>query len=402
MNLYAIQLVKMQKMDTEEITMGNNADKILFDNNSRVAPLGLIAMDGAKELGEKVNWYLTNWANENEYAVDTFLVEADCPRFSSGDGKGLIKQTVRGNDVFILCDVGNYNCKYKLFGQLNCMSPDDHYQDLKRIIQAASGKTHRINVIMPTLYGGRQHRRNYRESLDCAVALQELQAMGVSNILTFDAHDPRVQNAIPLMGFDNIIPSYQVLKAMFRSIEDFKPNKEHYMIVSPDEGAISRNMYYASILGVDLGMFYKRRDYSTIVNGRNPIVAHEYMGNDVAGKDIFVADDIISSGESMLDIAIELKKRKANRIFCYATYPIFTNGLDAFDKAYADGIIDGVFGTNLTYRTPELLASPWFHDVDCAKYIAYYIASLNHDLSISNVIDPHSKIQALLEKYGVK
>jgi len=402
MNLYAIQLVKMQKMDTEEITMGNNADKILFDNNSRVAPLGLIAMDGAKELGEKVNWYLTNWANENEYAVDTFLVEADCPRFSSGDGKGLIKQTVRGNDLFILCDVGNYNCKYKLFGQLNCMSPDDHYQDLKRIIQAASGKTHRINVIMPTLYGGRQHRRNYRESLDCAVALQELQAMGVSNILTFDAHDPRVQNAIPLMGFDNIIPSYQVLKAMFRSIEDFKPNKEHYMIVSPDEGAISRNMYYASILGVDLGMFYKRRDYSTIVNGRNPIVAHEYMGNDVAGKDIFVADDIISSGESMLDIAIELKKRKANRIFCYATYPIFTNGLDAFDKAYADGIIDGVFGTNLTYRTPELLASPWFHDVDCAKYIAYYIASLNHDLSISNVIDPHSKIQALLEKYGVK
>ena len=389
-------------VDTEEEIMGNNADKILFDNNSRVAPLGLIAMDGAKDLGEKVNWYLTNWANENEYAVDTFLVEADCPRFSSGDGKGLIKQTVRGNDLFILCDVGNYNCKYKLFGQLNCMSPDDHYQDLKRIIQAASGKTHRINVIMPTLYGGRQHRRNYRESLDCAVALQELQAMGVSNILTCDAHDPRVQNAIPLMGFDNIIPSYQVLKAMFRSIDDFKPNKEHYMIVSPDEGAISRNMYYASILGVDLGMFYKRRDYSTIVNGRNPIVAHEYMGNDVTGKDIFVADDIISSGESMLDIAIELKKRKANRIFCYATYPIFTNGLEAFDKAYADGIIDGVFGTNLTYRTPELLSSPWFHEVDCAKYIAYYIASLNHDLSISNVIDPHSKIQALLEKYGIK
>ena len=401
--MYAIQACYGCKfVDTEEEIMGNNADKILFDNNSRVAPLGLIAMDGAKELGEKVNWYLTNWANENEYAVDTFLVEADCPRFSSGDGKGLIKQTVRGNDLFILCDVGNYNCKYKLFGQLNCMSPDDHYQDLKRIIQAASGKTHRINVIMPTLYGGRQHRRNYRESLDCAVALQELQAMGVSNILTFDAHDPRVQNAIPLMGFDNIIPSYQVLKAMFRSIEDFKPNKDHYMIVSPDEGAINRNMYYAAILGVDLGMFYKRRDYSTIVNGRNPIVAHEYMGNDVAGKDIFVADDIISSGESMLDIAIELKKRKANRIFCYATYPIFTNGLESFDKAYADGIIDGVFGTNLTYRTPELLASPWFHDVDCAKYIAYYIASLNHDLSISNVIDPHSKIEALLEKYGVK
>lgn len=382
--------------------MGSKADKILFDNNSRVAPLGLLAMENAKDLCEKVNWYLTNWANENEYAVDTFLVEADCPRFSSGDGKGLIKQTVRGTDLFILCDVGNYNIKYNLFGQLNCMSPDDHFQDLKRLIQAASGKTHRINVIMPTLYGGRQHRRNYRESLDCAVALQELQSMGVSNILTFDAHDPRVQNAIPLMGFDNIIPSYQVLKAMFRSIDNFKPNKDHYMIVSPDEGAINRNMYYASILGVDLGMFYKRRDYSTVVNGRNPIVAHEYMGNDVSGKDIFVADDIISSGESMLDIAIELKKRKAGRIFCYATYPIFTNGLEQFNKAYADGIIDGVFGTNLTYRTPELLASPWFHEVDCAKYIAYYIASLNHDLSISNVIDPHSKIQALLKKYEIK
>ena len=249
------------------------------------------------------------------------------------------------------------------------MSPDDHYQDLKRIIQAAGGKAHRINIIMPSLYGGRQHRRNYRESLDCAVALQELQTMGVSNILTFDAHDPRVQNAVPLMGLDNIIPSYQVLKAMFKN--------------------------------VDMGMFYKRRDYSTIVDGRNPIVAHEYMGNDVAGKDVFIADDIISSGESMLDIAVELKKRKANKIYCYATYPIFTNGLESFNKAYADGIIDGVFGTNLTYRTPELLSSPWFYEVDCSKYIAYFIASLNHDKSISQVIDPHTKIDALLKKYGI-
>ncbi|WP_294408620.1 ribose-phosphate pyrophosphokinase [uncultured Ruminococcus sp.] len=379
-----------------------SAEKILFDNSSRVAPLGIIAMEGAKELGEKVNNYLIQWANENEYFKDTFLVQSDCPRFSSGDGKGLIKQTVRGNDLFILCDMGNYSVTYDYFGHENCMSPDDHYQDLKRIIQAASGKAHRINVIMPSLYGGRQHRRNYRESLDCAVALQELQAMGVSNVLTFDAHDPRVQNAVPLMGFDNIIPSYQVLKAMFKNLDDFRPDKQHFMIVSPDEGAINRNMYYASVLGIDLGMFYKRRDYSTVVNGRNPIIAHEYMGNDVTGKDIFIADDIISSGESMLDIAVELKKRKANKIYCYATYAIFTNGLDSFDKAYADGIIDGVFGTNLTYRSPELLSRPWFYEVDCAKYIAYFIAALNHDSSISRVMDPHQKISALLEKYNIK
>ncbi|MBR1423221.1 MAG: ribose-phosphate pyrophosphokinase [Ruminococcus sp.] len=380
----------------------SNAENVLFDNDSRVAPLGLIAMKSASEIGEKVNGYLTNWANENEHFKDTFLIEADCPRFSSGDAKGLIKETIRGVDLFILCDVGNYSCKYDYFGNENSMSPDDHYQDLKRIIQAASGKAHRINIIMPSLYGGRQHRRSYRESLDCAVALQELQAMGVSNILAFDAHDPRVQNAVPLMGFDNIIPSYQVLKAMFRDLDDFKPDKNHFMIVSPDEGAINRNMYYASVLGVDLGMFYKRRDYSQIVNGRNPIVAHEYIGRDCAGMDIFIADDIISSGESMLDVALELKKRKANKIYCYATYPIFTNGLDKFNKAYSDGIIDGVFGTNLTYRKPELLASPWFHDVNCAKYIAYFIASLNHDKSISQVIDPHKKIEVLLKKYGIK
>ncbi len=379
-----------------------SAEKILFDNSSRVAPLGLIAMEGAKELGEKVNSYLTKWANEGEFFKDTFLVETSCPRFSSGDGKGLIKQTVRGNDLFILCDMGNYSVTYDYFGHENCMSPDDHYQDLKRIIQAASGKAHRLNIIMPSLYGGRQHRRNYRESLDCAVALQELQSMGVSNVLTFDAHDPRVQNAVPLMGFDNIIPSYQVLKSMFKNLDDFRPDKQHFMIVSPDEGGINRNMYYASVLGVDLGMFYKRRDYSVIVEGRNPIIAHEYMGNDVQGKDIFIADDIISSGESMLDIAVELKKRKANKIYCYATYAIFTNGLESFDKAYADGIIDGVFGTNLTYRSPELLARPWFYEVDCAKYIAYFIVALNHDSSISKVMDPHQKITALLKKYGIK
>ena len=249
------------------------------------------------------------------------------------------------------------------------MSPDDHYQDLKRIIQAAGGKASRINVIMPLLYGGRQHRRNYRESLDCAVALQELEAAGVSNIVTFDAHDPRVQNAIPLLGFDNIMPSYQVLKAMFRNLKDLQLTKDHFMVVSPDEGAISRNMYYASVLGVDLGMFYKRRDYSTVVNGRNPIVAHEYLGNSVEGKDVFIADDIISSGESMLDIAYELKKRKAKRIFSYATYAIFTNGLDTFDRAYKEGIIDGVFGTNLTYRTEELLKREWFYEVDVSDIL---------------------------------
>ena len=376
--------------------------KILFDPQTRVAPLGLIAMNSATELGKKVNDYLVEWGNSQGMNKDSYLIDADCPRFASGDGKGLIKSTVRGNDLFILCDVGNYNCKYNMFGQQNSMSPDDHFQDLKRIIQAACGKAHRINVIMPILFGGRQHRRSYRESLDCAVALQELEAMGVSNIVTFDAHDPRVQNAVPLMGFDNIIPSYQVLKSMLNSIGDLKLDKDHFMIVSPDEGAINRNMYYASVLGVNLGFFYKRRDYSVIVNGRNPIVAHEYLGTSVEGKDVFIADDIISSGESMLDIAVELKKRNAKRIFAYATYPIFTNGLETFDKAYADGIIDGVFGTNLTYRTPELLKSPWFHDVDCAKYIAYFIASLNHDLSISNVIDPHQKIQTLLKKYEQK
>ena len=378
-----------------------NEKKVLFDVTTRVAPLGLIAMAGASDLGDKVNSYLTRWAGEAGFDQETFLVEADCPRFSSGDGKGLIKQTIRGNDLFILCDMGNYSIKYDYFGHENWMSPDDHYQDLKRIRQAASGKAYRINVIMPSLYGGRQHRRNYRESLDCAVALQELQSMGVANVLTFDAHDPRVQNAVPLMGFDNIIPSYQVLKSMFRNLSDFKPNKEHFMIVSPDEGAINRNMYYASVLGVDMGMFYKRRDYSVVVNGRNPIVAHEYMGNDVTGKDIFIADDIISSGESMLEVAAELKKRNAGKIYCYATYAIFTNGFEKFDKAYKDGVIDGVFGTNLTYRSPELLAKPWFYEVDCAKYIAYFITTLNHDMSISEVIDPHEKIQNLLKKYDM-
>lgn len=375
------------------------ASEILFNHESNVAPLGVIATESVTELGAKIDRYLVDWAKKGGYDRDTFLVESQCPRFASGDGKGLIKSTVRGLDLFILIDVGNYNCKYQMFSNENSMSPDDHYQDLKRIIQAASGKAHRINVIMPILYGGRQHRRNYRESLDCACALQELEAMGVSNIVTFDAHDPRVHNAVPLMGFDNVMPTYQVLKAILHEFNDINLSKDKFMIVSPDEGALNRNMYYASVLGVDLGMFYKRRDYSTIVNGRNPIIAHEYLGNPVENKDIFIADDIISSGESMLDLAYALKDKNAGRIFAYATYAIFTNGLEKFDTAYADGYIDGVFGTNLTYRTPELLSRPWFHEVDVSKYIAYFIAALNHDVSVSRIIDPHEKIEQLLKKY---
>ncbi len=379
--------------------MTASARDIIFNHSERVAPLGLIAIPGSEELGKKVNDYLVTWSREAGYDYDNFLIENECPRFSSGDGKALIKNTVRGYDVYIIADFGNYSLEYPLFGKMNRMSPDDHFQNLKRIIQAIGGKAHRINVITPILYGGRQHRRNYRESLDCAVALQELQNMGVSNIVAFDAHDPRVCNAVPLMGFDNIIPTYQVLKALFKYVNDFKMDMDHFMVVSPDEGALNRNMYYSSVLGVDLGMFYKRRDYSRIVNGRNPIVAHEYLGNSVEGKDVFIADDIISSGESMLDIAIELKKRNAKRIFAYATYPIFTNGLEAFDKAYADGKIDYVFGTNLSYRTPELLSREWFCEVDVSKYLSYLIMALNHDMSISKVIAPHQKISALLEKH---
>ncbi len=373
--------------------------EVLYQEYNEVAPIGLIAMRGTEELAGRINNYLIRWAERNGKPYDDFIIESECPRFASGDAKGLIKSTVRGKDLFILVDVGNYSCKYKLFDQENYMSPDDHYADLKRIIQAASGKPHRINVIMPLLYGGRQHRRSYRESLDCAVMLQELHAMGVSNVITVDAHDPRVCNAVPLMGFDNVIPSYQVLKAMFKSFPDLVINKDNFMVISPDEGALNRNMFYASVLGVEMGMFYKRRDYSQIVNGRNPIVAHEYLGSDVEGKTVFVADDIISSGESMLDIATELRKRKAKQFFAYATYGIFTNGLEKFDKAYEEGMLTAVFGTNLTYRSPELRKREWFKEVDVSKYIAYFIASLNHDTSVSSVIDPSEKIKVLLAEH---
>ena len=379
--------------------MTASARDIIFNHSERVAPLGLIAIPGSEELGKKVNDYLVTWSREAGYDYDNFLIENECPRFSSGDGKALIKNTVRGYDVYIIADFGNYSLEYPLFGRMNRMSPDDHFQNLKRIIQAIGGKAHRINVITPILYGGRQHRRNYRESLDCAVALQELQNMGVSNIIAFDAHDPRVCNAVPLMGFDNIIPTYQVLKALFKYVNDFKMDKDHFMVVSPDEGALNRNMYYSSVLGVDLGMFYKRRDYSQVVNGRNPIVAHEFLGTSVEGKDMIIIDDMISSGESVLEVAAELKERKARNIFVFSTFGLFTNGLDKFDKAYEEGIITKILTTNLVYQTPELLSKDWYISCDMSKYIAYIIDTLNHDSSISDLLNPNERIQNIVARY---
>lgn len=374
-----------------------------------VAPLGIIAMRGCEEMGKAVNDYLTRWQVDNStdeklhsfYGSEAngFLIRANCPRFGTGEGKGMLLDSVRGYDLYIICDVGAYQCTYKFYGRDVPMTPDEHYADLKRIIAAVSGKAKRINVIMPMLYEGRQHRRTARESMDCALMLQELVSMGVANIITFDAHDPRVQNAIPLNGFESIMPTYQMLKAMCATYDDLKIDKDHMMVVSPDEGAIGRNIYYSSAMGVNLGMFYKRRDYTRVVNGRNPIVAHEYMGVDVAGKDIFVADDIIASGDSMLDLAYNLKKRGAKRVFAGATFAFFTSGLDAFNKAYEEGMIDHVFATNLTYATPELLQAPWFTQADMSKYMAFVIATLNHDQSLSYLLDPWSRIEKLLNRY---
>lgn len=376
----------------------HTTNRNIFLPEDSVAPIGILPLIGASELSSKIEYHLIKWAQEAGRGYQTLRIESECPRFQSGDGKGIINSTVRGLDIYIIVDVGNYSITYPYFGKENNMSPDDHYQDLKRIIQAISGKAYRINVVMPLLYGGRQHRRNYRESLDCAHALQELQSMGVSNIVTFDAHDPRVQNAIPLMGFDNLMPSYQVLKKMFRVFPDLSVDRNDFMVVSPDEGALNRNMYYASVLGVELGMFYKRRDYSTMVGGRNPIVAHEYLGESVENKTVFVADDMIASGDSMLDIAYKVKENGASKFFCYATYSIFTAGLERFDEAYEKGCLDGVFGSNLTYLNPELKNKPWFFEVDVSKYIAYFIASLNHDSSVSSAVDPHERISNLLKK----
>lgn len=378
-----------------------------------IAPLGLIVMPGCEEMGAKVNSYLMRWREQNEAMEGTniplrgelgadrkdFLIDIECPRFSTGEGKGMIKSTVRGYDIFIVSDVGAYNKTYNLYGTPVRMSPDDHYQDLKRIIAAIGGRAKRINIIMPMLYEARQHRRTSRESLDCALALQELENMGVTNIVTFDAHDPRVQNAIPLIGFDSVKPSYQLLKALMREQKDLWLDKRHMMIVSPDEGAIDRNIFYSSVLGLDMGMFYKRRDYTRIINGRNPIVAHEYLGDSVEGKDIFVSDDILASGESILDLARELKKRNAARIYAAVTFPLFTSGLEEYNKAYEDGIITRVISTNLTYTRPELQAMPWFLQADMSKFISYIIASINHDRSISALLNPYDRIRRLVENY---
>ena len=367
-----------------------------FGGDRQEAYLALVACPGAEEFTKQVDSYLVKWANEAGIEKDTFIVDCACPRFQSGDAKGLVKESIRGHDVFITVDPGNYSLTYNLFGHENHMSPDDHFANLKRIIQAVAGRAHRVSVIMPSLYGGRQHRRISRESLDCAVALQELQAMGVANVITFDAHDPRLMNAVPLLSFDNVMPTYQVLKTLLQHMPDLNFDKNHFMVVSPDEGAMSRNMYYSSVLGCNLGMFYKRRDYSRVVNGRNPIVAHEYLGESVEGKTVFIADDIIASGESMLEVATDLKKRGAKHIITNCTFPLFTSGLAKFDKAVEDGILTAVVGTNLTYRKPELLERDWYYDVDCSKYTAYFVAAINHDMSVSSICDPMEKIKALL------
>jgi len=378
--------------------------------NIPVGPLGFIPIDGCKELGQKVDNYLAKWRKETaektendivfqDYVKDSYIVDAKVPRFGSGEAKGIINESVRGKDIYIMVDVCNYSLTYSLSGHTNRMSPDDHFQNLKRVIAAIGGKARRINVIMPFLYESRQHKRSSRESLDCALALQELVRMGVDNIITFDAHDPRVQNAIPLHGFETVRPTYQFIKALLRKHKDLKIDSDHLMAISPDEGATSRAVYMANVLGIDMGMFYKRRDYSVIVNGRNPIVAHEFLGSSVEGKDVIIIDDMISSGDSMLDVAKQLKDRKANRIFCASTFGLFTNGLEKFDQAYEDGILHGVLTTNLIYQTPELLQRPWYINCDLSKYIALMIDTLNHDGSISDILDPSARIQNIVKKY---
>ena len=382
-----------------------------FKETIPVGQLGIIPLQSSWELGKKVNEYIVSWRKEREsahsgnilfenYKQDTYIIDAKCSRFGSGEAKGTINESIRGKDLYLIVDGTNYNIQYKLCGHMNRMSPDDHYSDLKRLIAAASGKARRINVIMPFLYESRQHKRTARESLDCALALQELKDMGVENIITFDAHDPRVQNAIPMSGFESIQPNYQFIKSLFRSVDDLTVDSEHMMIISPDEGAMTRAVYYANVLGIDMGMFYKRRDYSRVVNGRNPIVAHEFLGASVEGKDVLIIDDMISSGESMLDTARELKKRKANRVFVASTFGLFTNGLESFDKAYEEGTISKILTTNCIYQSPELLSRPYYVNVDLSKYIALLIDSLNHDHSISDLLDPNEKIHKLLNRYN--
>jgi len=375
-----------------------------------VGTLGILPLESSKKLGQKVNNYLVEWRKEREtehesnvafagYQRDSYLIEASCPRFGTGEAKSILKTSVRGDDIYLLVDVCNYSLTYTVCGQTNHMSPDDHYQDLKRVISALGGKARRITVIMPFLYESRQHKRSSRESLDCALALQELTNMGVESIITFDAHDPRVQNAIPLRTFETIRPTYQFIKALLRNVPDLRVDSEHMMIISPDEGAMSRAVYFANVIGVDMGMFYKRRDYTVIENGRNPIVAHEFLGADVEGKDVIVIDDMISSGDSCFDVAKELKKRKAGRIFICATFGLFTNGLKKFDEAYESGLIYRVITTNLIYQTDELLSKPYYISADMSKYIALLIDTLNHDRSISDLLDPTERIRNIISKY---
>ena len=359
--------------------------------------LSVIGMKGCEEFAAQVDYYLKEWRRHG--GEDSFLVSADCPRFGTGEAKALLHHSLRGHDVYIICDTFNYGVKYKMYGQEVPMSPDDHYADLKRIIASIGGKARRVTVIMPMLYEGRQHKRSGRESLDCAMMLQELVSMGVSNIITFDAHDPRVQNAIPLSGFDDVKPTYQMIKALVKNVPDVVLDKDELMIISPDEGAMSRCMYFSSVLGIDIGMFYKRRNYSIVVNGRNPIEAHEYLGKDLTGKDVIIVDDMISSGESLIDVALQLKEKGAKRIFAFTTFGLFTDGLEKFDKACADGIINKVFTTNLVYRRPDLYTRDWYVEVNMCKYVAYIIDTLNHDETISELLNPVKRIHNLVEKH---
>ena len=375
-----------------------------------VGPLGLIPLQSCAELGEKVNRHLVEWRRERQsehkstiaftgYQRDNYIIEAKTPRFGSGEGKGTIEESVRGDDLYFMVDICNYSLTYSLCGMVNHMSPDDHFQDLKRVIAAAAGKARRINVIMPFLYEGRQHKRSNRESLDCATALQELVSMGVENIITFDAHDPRVQNAIPLKGFETVQPIYQFIKSLLKAEKNLQIDSDHMMVISPDEGGMKRAIFFANVLGLDMGMFYKRRDYTQIINGRNPIVAHEFLGTDIEGKDVVIIDDMISSGESMLDVAKELKRRKARKVFIFSTFGLFTNGLSKFDEYYENGLIDRIFTTNLVYQTPELLTKPYYTSVDMSKYIALIIDNLNHDDSLSELLNHTRRINRVLEKY---
>ena len=382
-------------------------------NTIPVGQLGIIALPGCEELANKIDNYLIRWRFQRNsehkdtlafagYEKSTYLINMDFPRFGTGEGKAALNQTVRGYDIYILCDVFNYGVTYKMYGITVPMSPDEHFANLKRAISAIEGKAKRVSVIMPMLYEGRQHKRSSRESLDCAMMLQELHNMGVENFITFDAHDPRVMNAIPLCGFESISPAYQMIKAAVNNVDNLKINKDNIMIISPDEGGMSRCIYYSTVLGVELGMFYKRRDFSRIVDGRNPIIAHEFLGDNVEGKDVIIVDDMISSGESMIEVATKLKELKAARIYIFSAFGLFCNGFDAFDKAFQEGIIDRVFTTNLIYGTPELLSKDWYIRVDMSKYLSYIIDTLNHDTSISDLLDPAEKINTLLEKKGIK